>query len=54
MVCDLDLSSKIICGIYLRAISQNVLMNLIHNIGDTSKIIDTSPRGQWVKPAMIH
>ena len=29
---NVDLSSKVFCGIHLRGISQEVLMNLIHNM----------------------
>ena len=50
--------SKVFCGIHLRAILQEVLMNLIHNKCSecTFKITATSTRGQWVmeKTAIIY
>ena len=49
---NVDLPSKVSCGIHMRAISQGMFMNLIHNMCSEFalfKIIATTPRGQGVK-----
>ena len=49
---NVDLPSKVSCGIHMRAISQGMFMNLIHNMCSEFalfKIITTTPRGQGVK-----
>ena len=45
-----DLSWKVFCGIHLRAISQEMLKNLIYNLCPEITLfkITTSPIGQWV------
>ena len=48
---NVNLQSEVFCGIHLRTISYEMLMNFIHRMcygGCTFKIIITSPRGQWV------
>ena len=36
---NVDLSSKVFCGIHLRAISQEELLNLIHNMCSENKVL---------------
>ena len=46
---DVDFSSQVVCGIHLRTISQEVLMNFIHVFQNcTFQITTIYPRGQWV------
>ena len=49
---NVDLLSKVFCGIQLRAISQEVLMNLIRNMHSEFpllKLLLHLPGDQWVK-----
>ena len=50
---NVDLSSKMFCGIHLKAISQEELMSLIHHI-TLLKLHCHIPRRQWIKEWITH